>query len=180
MNNDIIRKILTDLKVELSDEFDRNFERKAFFTKKWPKRKREGKGSLLLQTGKLRRSISARVAGTSVTFSSSEAYATIHNEGGEITVTAKMKKYFWAKYYELGGKVKYNKSGSMSKSSTKLSEECEAYKAMALMKVGSKITIPQRQFIGEAPEVLQCIDKVVKSNLNTLETQFKNHLKPRN
>ena len=32
------RKILTDLKVELLDEFDRNFERRAFFDRPWPER----------------------------------------------------------------------------------------------------------------------------------------------
>ena len=31
----LFTKILTDLKVELADEFDRNFERKAFFGKAW-------------------------------------------------------------------------------------------------------------------------------------------------
>ena len=31
----IIKNILTDVKVELSAEFDQNFTRKAFFDKKW-------------------------------------------------------------------------------------------------------------------------------------------------
>ena len=30
--------ILSDMRVELSDEFDRNFERKAFFSDKWKPR----------------------------------------------------------------------------------------------------------------------------------------------
>lgn len=88
-SDDILSKILNDLRVELSDEFDKNFERKAFFNDKWEDRQREGKGSLLLVTGKLRRSIKSEVVGNSVVFSSSEPYAVIHNEGGEITVTEK-------------------------------------------------------------------------------------------
>lgn len=40
----IIKNILTDVKVELSAEFDQNFTRKAFFDKKWKDRKRQGKG----------------------------------------------------------------------------------------------------------------------------------------
>lgn len=147
---ELITQILTDLRVELSEEFDRNFERKAFFAKPWPKRRREGKGTTLVQTGKLRRSIKAHISGTSLTFSSSEPYAAIHNEGGTITITTKMKRYFWAKYYETGGKIKYNKSGSMSKGSIRLSDEAEMWHAMALKKVGSKIEIPQRQFLGNA------------------------------
>ena len=44
--------ILEDLRVELSDEFDRNFERKGFFSDKWKPRAREyPRGSLLLVTG---------------------------------------------------------------------------------------------------------------------------------
>jgi len=39
------------MKVELLSEFDRNFERKAFFSQKWPARRREGKGSLLVVRG---------------------------------------------------------------------------------------------------------------------------------
>ena len=42
MNQDIqtiIRNILQDVRVELSDEFDRNFERQAFFNEKWQRRR---------------------------------------------------------------------------------------------------------------------------------------------
>lgn len=37
--NRIRQRILQDMKVELSEEFDRNFERKAFFTEKWAVRR---------------------------------------------------------------------------------------------------------------------------------------------
>ena len=44
--------ILSDLRVELTEEFDRNFERKGFFSDKWKPRAREyPRGSLLLVTG---------------------------------------------------------------------------------------------------------------------------------
>ena len=36
---DLKHKILNDLRVELSDEFDRNFQRKAFFDRPWPPRR---------------------------------------------------------------------------------------------------------------------------------------------
>lgn len=42
MNDDvrkIIRRILKDIQVEMSDEFDRNFERQAFFSEAWVRRK---------------------------------------------------------------------------------------------------------------------------------------------
>lgn len=175
--DDLNKKILTDLKVELSEEFDRNFERKAFFSKPWQQRLLEGRGSLLLQSGKLRRSIRAQVTNNSVSWSSSEPYAAIHNEGGTITVTAKMKRFFWAKFYELAGKVRHKKNGSTSRSSVKLSKQAEFYRNLALKRVGSKIKIPKRQFLGNAPEVQNAIERVCQSRCKDIETELYNALK---
>ena len=178
MENKFIKKILTDIKVELTEEFDKNFQRKAFFSKPWSQRKTGKKGSLMIATGTLRRSITAELTENGIRWSSSVPYSKIHNEGGEITVTAKMKRFFWAKYYELSGKVKVNaKTKKMSKTSQRYSEEAEFYKNLALMKVGDKIVMPQRQFIGYAPEVLQAINKVVEDNFKDLETYINNLLK---
>lgn len=178
MKKDFLKILLNDICVELSDEFDRNFERKGFFERKWKPRRNEGKGSLMLQTGKLRRSLRGKVTGNnSVTWTSSEPYADIHNRGGTITVTAKMRRFFWAKYYELGGKIRYNKKGGMSKASIRVSKEAEYYRALALKKVGSKITIPQRQFIGDHPRVKECVkectDALLKEFLNDIKKGFK-------
>lgn len=175
--DDLNKKILTDLKVELSEEFDRNFERKAFFTKRWKDRKLDGRGSLLLTTGKLRRSIRANVDKESVTWSSSEPYAAIHNYGGRITVTAKMKRFFWAKFYELSGRIRYRKDGKTSKSSQKYSRQAEFYRNLALMKIGSKIEIPQRQFLGDSPEVRKCVKTVCKEQLNAVVKDMVNQTK---
>ena len=55
--NELKNDILNDMRVELSDEFDRNFERKAFFTEKWKPRAHDyPRGSLLIVTGAMRRS----------------------------------------------------------------------------------------------------------------------------
>ena len=146
------RKILNDIRVELSDEFDRNFQRKAFFDQSWPPRKmRNPKGSLLMVTGKLRRSIRCRVEADSVVWETSERYAAIHNYGGTITVTAKMKKFFRYKY--------------------KATRD-DAWKWMALMKVGTKITIPQRQFLGDHPEVRKRAEAVVSRNLQRFSQEL--------
>ena len=101
----IIKRILKDIQVELSDEFDQNFEREAFFSEAWARRKSPTRpdGHILVDTGNLRRSIQSRTTDNSITFFTTEPYAEIHNDGGEIVVTAKMKKYFWHKYYEATG-----------------------------------------------------------------------------
>lgn len=169
-------QILNDIKVEISDEFDQNFERKAFFSKRWEPRKQDGKGTLMMQTGKLRRSIKAKVQNQSVVFTSSEPYAAIHNEGGTITVTKKMKRFFWAKFYECAGHIKYKKSGGISKASMRLSKEAEMWHGLALMKVGSKITIPQRQFLGDAPEIHATVKKIVDNRMKDVPKMIKQRL----
>ncbi len=37
--NEFIKNTLSDIKVELTEEFDRNFERKGFFGQPWKPRK---------------------------------------------------------------------------------------------------------------------------------------------
>lgn len=37
------RNILSDMRVELTEKFDKNFERKAFFSDKWKKRDAKNK-----------------------------------------------------------------------------------------------------------------------------------------
>ena len=84
------KDIISDMRVELSEEFDRNFTRKAFFTEKWKKRRSPNAlGSLLVVTGSLRRSIQAKETPDGVKFTSNQPYATLHNEGGKGSVTVK-------------------------------------------------------------------------------------------
>ena len=171
----VIRNILKDIRVELSDEFDRNFERQGFFSEAWQRRKsptRPG-GSILIDTGGLRKSIRSKSTDSSITFYSDEPHAEIHNEGGEITVTAKMKRFFWAKYYAATGSFGRKKNGERrnDKRTIQLSAEAEFWKHLALMKVGSTIKIPRRQFLGHSPEVEQSVREIIEENL----TEYFNH-----
>ena len=98
----IIKNILRDIAVEMKDEFDQNFERQAFFSEKWQRRKspirNEGR-AILTDTGQLRRSIKSRTTENSIIFYTDLPYAEIHNDGGEIVVTDRMKRFFRAKAY---------------------------------------------------------------------------------
>ena len=151
------RTILHDIRVELSDEFDRNFERKAFFDRPWRPRRseRSGRGSLMEVKGTLRRSLRPveNPENGTVTWTSSEPYADIQNNGGTITVTKAMKAHAWKEYYKLVPHIQYKKNGQLShrKKNLEIAAEAEMWKAIALMKPGSKIEIPQRQFIGNHP-----------------------------
>ncbi len=172
MNDDvrkIIRRILKDIRVEMGDEFDRNFERQAFFSEAWARRKsptRPG-GSILIDTGSLRKSIGSRTTENSIVFYTTLPYAAIHNDGGEIKVTKKMKRYFWHKYYEATGSFWRRKDGTLrkDKSTVQLTTEAEFWKFMALKKEGSMVKIPRRQFLGTSPEVEQAVKEIIEENI---------------
>ena len=174
MNDDvrkIIRRILKDIRVEMGDEFDRNFERQAFFSEAWQRRKsptRSG-GSILIDSGNLRRSIRSRTTEDSITFYTDLPYAAIHNDGGEIVVTKRMKGYFWHKYMTLAGVLQWarRKDGTMrrDKQTRQQSTEAEFWKFMALKKEGSTIKIPRRQFLGTSPEVEQAVREIIEENI---------------
>jgi len=172
MNKDvakIIKRILNDIRVEMSDEFDQNFSRQAFFSEAWERRKgplRPG-GATLVDTGDLRWSIRSKTTETSITFYTDLPYAAIHNEGGEIKVTRRMKGYFWHKYYETTGAFGRRKDGSprRDKRTVRLGGEAEFWRWMALKKVGSVIRIPKRKFLGTSPEVEAAVRKIVEENL---------------
>lgn len=140
-SNRLKQTLLTDIKVELYEEFDLNFGRKAFFTDKWKQRAFQyPRGSLMAVSNLLRRSIKAEVIRDGVRFTSSMPYASAHNEGIVITVTPQMKKFFWAKF---------------------MSTKQEMWKFLALKKVGSKIVLPERRFIGDGPDTQRLIETVI-------------------
>lgn len=152
---DFYKQILQDVALDLTDEFDQNFERKGFFNKKWKATTISNRrGSLMLRTATLRRSIQHRIMQSSISWRSSQPYASIHNEGGEITVTAKMKKFFWAKHIEA------KKASSL---------DADMYKGMALKKVGSKIVMPERRFIGDHAEVRKSIERNTDATMQELD-----------
>lgn len=186
--NRLIRVTMKDIKVEALDEFDRNFEREAFFNDKWARRKYnddESRG-LLIKTGNLRRSITGRITDRdSVVIETTQPYAKIHNEGGTITVTRKMKKYFWWKYITITGSkrmkagipITYSERFSRKKDGTlrntkrnrALTEEAEFYRRMAMKKTGSKITIPKRQFIGNHPDLEKLLKEIFYNNAKNFD-----------
>ena len=174
----IFRSILRDIQVELGDEFDRNFERQAFFSQAWSRRKsptRPG-GHLLVDTGGLRRSVHSEIRDSSVVFLSDHPAAAIHNEGGEIRVTERMKRYFRAKFYETQGRFGRKSNDRPERtlsdggfyawtSKMSLNNISEFWRIMALMKVGSTIKIPQRKFLGASPEVEAAVRQIIEENL---------------
>ena len=178
---EIIQNIIQDIAVEFNELQKENFRKKSFFNQAWQRSKSPTtKGSLMVRSSSLKNSLGYKIRGSSIQFFSRRVYSTIHNEGGEITVTRKMKRFFWAMYYKHSGRVKTLKNGERSKSkpSTQANELAEFYKMMALKKIGSKIKIPPRQFIGDHPKAQQIIRAIIEENIteyfNNPNNIFKN------
>lgn len=174
----LVNNILRDVQVELRDEFDRNFSRQGFFGEQWARRKSplaKAGSAILTGTGALRRSITSRISGNSLTFSSDLPYAALHNEGGEIRVTPRMRRFFWAKYYAARGSFGYRKDGRkrQNKRNAYLTEEAEFWRAMALKPVGSSIQMPRRQFLGTHPKLEQLVREIIEENVEQAIREMK-------
>ena len=174
----LVNNILRDVQVELRDEFDRNFSRQGFFGEQWARRKSplaKAGSAILTGTGALRRSISSRISGNSLTFSSDLPYAALHNEGGEIRVTPRMRRFFWAKYYAARGSFGYRKDGRkrQNKRNAYLTEEAAFWRAMALKPVGSSIQMPRRQFLGTHPKLEQLVREIIEENVEQAIREMK-------
>ena len=141
------------------DSVRENFRQGGFYGSKWQDTKRrelgfsgvDGQyGPLLSRQNHLRSSTDYVPGKGSVTIQNTTEYAEIHNEGGDIPVTVRMKKFFWAKAYA---------------EKDKESPEAGFWKAMALKKPGSVIKIPKRQFMGPHPEVEKMIEDITNKEL---------------
>ena len=82
-----------------------------------------------------------------------EVYAATHNDGADIGVTERMKRFFWAKHMEDTTRLGEN------------SPEAEFWKRMALKKPGSRIHIPRRHFLGPSKEVDAIVQKTINNEL---------------
>lgn len=152
-----------------------NFRKGGFYGQTWKPPMRtdlgfEGPryGPMLSGTNHLMMSTDYVTEPGRVIIQNSLIYAQIHNEGGDITVTKRMKGYFWSMYYKRGlvgemyGKAKGKKNRQKADN---LNAEAQFWRNMALKKVGDKIKIPQRQFLGEHPEVNRIVREVINQEL---------------
>lgn len=162
MSKELMTAILKDVKVEMLDEFDRNFTRKAFFTEPWEKRMRSySRGTLMAVTNRLRRSYRGTVVSKGVRFTSDAPYAGIHNRGGTIKVTPAMRRYFWAMYYKNTGQLTKTKNGRVSGAARnlELSAQAQFWRNMALKK-SNTIKMPKRQVVGDHPAIKSTITDI--------------------
>ena len=145
----IYDKILKDGKVKLTEMFDRNFTEQGFFGKKWVATKvskvnKAGKkGSILIVTGQMRRSIRSYVRGNGIVFTSNLPYTSLHNEGGNYAVSVRAH--------------------------SRTSKKCKTYTVRSHSRT---LNMPQRQFIGEHARVQQALGDIVNKNLQQMSEQL--------
>jgi len=139
--------------------FKESFRQKGFMDESlqaWPARKNAGRGSLMIVSGALKRSIRrTNLTANSVTIVAGDGmvpYARIHNEGGTVhpKVTDKMRKFAWAMS---------NRSANGG--------QAGMWKGLALTKQSTlNINIPQRKYMGQSGELDRKTLAMITSELN--------------
>lgn len=122
-------------------------------------------GTLLSRRNHLFRSITYTPGEYRVRVANEVAYAPIHNWGGTAapTVTDRMRRFAWWKFYKASGKAKKAATGrknARKRGDTAITDDPQAqfWKRLALTKKTKlSVKVPQRQFIGESRELTEAI-----------------------
>lgn len=153
------------------DHYQDNFRQGGFVNnglRPWPKAKRISSGgtSAASQYGTLLSSRNHLFSSTKyipsdyqVKVSNDLTYAPVHNWGGTLhpTVTPRMRKFAWAKYYQSGGGKKKATKGEKNAGSDD-PPEAAIWKKLALTKKDKlSVKVPQRQFLGDSKELTEKI-----------------------
>lgn len=154
--------------------FRENFLKSGFVNgglQRWTPAKRLGSGdksaaanhrTLMSERNLLYSSINYTAGDSRVKIFTDVHYAPLHNEGGVThpTVTPKMRKFAWAKYFEAGGKT--GKEGNVP-------QEALKWKKLALTKKKKlNIRIPKRQFMGDSKELTEKIQELVNKEVEKI------------
>lgn len=170
------------------DHFQDNFRRSGFVNgglHPWPKARRltsggtdaaSQYGTLLSESKHLYNSIQYVPSDYRVRVYNEVAYASIHNWGGtvSVTVTDRMRRFAWAKFYQASGKARKAATGGKKgrkRATGKQAESPQAsfWKNLALTrKKKLDIRIPQRQFLGESEELTAKINERLEKEIRNI------------
>ena len=112
-------------------------------------------GPLQSRSNDMMSSIDGRTEPGAVVIFSDSDHARYHNEGATATVTARMRKYFWARHAE--AKRHYGKDNA----------ETEFWRNMALIR-SAQIHIPKRKFIGASATLMKRIEDVIRRDIERI------------
>ena len=171
------------------EHFQDNFRREGFVNGgllPWPKAKRLSSGrtdaaglygTLLSGRNHLFSSVKYMPADYRVRVANALLYAPVHNWGGEVhpTVTAKMRRFAWARYYRARGKVQKGEVGKGkgkkkgATGSVQDNPEALRWKRLALTRKNKlRVRIPKRQFIGESRELSDRIREKTENEIRNI------------
>ncbi|WP_185284959.1 phage virion morphogenesis protein [Elizabethkingia anophelis] len=139
------RNIPQKAAITMVNFFKRNFQVGGFVDvpfQRWKPSTYPGARRTMVKSGNTRREIrKIRISQSQVVvgIANQNHYAKIHNEGGKILITPKMRRFFWAKFKETGKGY---------------------WKGLALTKK-THIEIPQRKFIGDSKALEKTLDRML-------------------
>ena len=139
----------------------------------WPKAKNPFAGKKALMS--LRDSFNCKEETSKrVVIENTKSFASTHNDGALITVTEKMKKYFWWQYSIHAGSVQYHGNGNMyrGKENSNMNAKAKFCRAMALKPVGSKIKIPKRKFMGNSKKLMNNMEYTITNYIDRKGAKF--------
>lgn len=91
-------------------------------------------------------------------------YAPYHNEGADITVTPRMRKFAWRKFFEASKISKGDTASVRKQKESAMSGEGRMWKGLALTRK-TRLHIPKRQFMGKPKELVDKVNKVIDDEL---------------
>lgn len=170
------------------DHFQENFRQGGFVNgglNPWPQAKRlssggtdaaSNYGTLLSGRNHLFSSIKYIPSDYRVKVSNELVYAPIHNWGGtvSITVTDRMRRFAWARFYKASGRKRKADTGQKKgkkrrRKQTMDNPQASFWKGLALTKKKKlNIHIPQRQFLGESKELTDKINERMEKEIRTI------------
>ena len=170
------------------DHFQDNFRRGGFVNgglHPWPKARRLSSGgtsaasqygTLLSGRNHLFNSIKYIPSDYRVKVANEVVYAPLHNWGGtvSVSVTDRMRRFAWAKFYKASGKTA--KAGTGQKNGRKggkkqqtANPQASFWKNLALTKKKKlNIRIPQRQFLGGSKELTEKINERIEKEIRNI------------
>lgn len=142
-----------------------NFSKERFVQKNWvdhtrqpwKKRKREGRGSTLVQSGRLKRSIRKITATRNwILIGTDVPYARIHNEGGVIKQTVQVKAH-----KRRTSRAARTKTGRRSKNK----RETTGITTVKAHTRRMQFEIQQRQFLGDSAVLGRRIERLIEKDI---------------
>ncbi len=162
--NGLVRELPQLAGAEVLDSINENFRSQSFFGAPWLPRQATEKDdgrALLVRSGRLRRSFELDVRGLTLIIHTDTPYAQIHNEGGTITGSVNVAAF----------KRNRSETDEVSAPGARKAKYTKSVIGSHLVKAHTRTvntTIPQRQFMGEHPDLDKRLGTLIEAELDSI------------